>query len=146
MLRFFSRIFKRNKNTITASMASVPWRIEALEKAVYSIIDQVDKINVYLNGWNEIPTFLKIDKINAVMSQNEIGDLGAKGKFYWCEKVNGIHLTIDDDILYPQNYVEEIIHQLSRYPDAVVSYHGSILNYPDFKKRNNHIRIRNMVG
>lgn len=137
MLRFFSRIFKRNKNTITASMASVPWRIEALEKAVYSIIDQVDKINVYLNGWNEIPTFLKIDKINAVMSQNEIGDLGAKGKFYWCEKVNGIHLTIDDDILYPQNYVEEIIHQLSRYPDAVVSYHGSILNYPDFKKRNN---------
>ena len=120
-------------------MAAVPWRIDALERSVSSIIEQVDCLNIYLNGWKKIPPFLINKKINAVLSQNEVGDLGAKGKFYWCEKVRGYHLTIDDDIIYPKDYVSEIIHQLSRYPRAVVSYHGSILNHPDFKKRNNKL-------
>ena len=53
-------------------------------------------------------------KINAVRSQNEIGDIGDRGKFYWCEKIKGIHLTVDDDILYPADYVEKIVEGMNR--------------------------------
>jgi hypothetical protein len=138
MMKFYRKLFP-GKKIITASMAAVPWRAEALQQVVASLLPQVDRLNIYLNNWEEIPTFLDDPKINAVLSQNEIGDLGAKGKFYWCEMIKGFHLTVDDDILYPEDYVEQILHGLSRYPKAVVSYHGSILNYPIFKKRNNKL-------
>jgi hypothetical protein len=138
MMKFYRKLFP-GKKTITASMAAVPWRAEALQQVVASLLPQVDCLNIYLNDWEETPTFLDDPKINAVMSQNESGNLGAKGKFYWCENIRGYHLTVDDDILYPSNYVEEILQGLSRYSKCVVSYHGSILNYPVFKKRNNKL-------
>lgn len=138
MLHFLKSIFTKKK-TITASMATVPWREKTLRQAIESLLPQVDCLNIYLNEWEEIPEFLNQPKINAVMSQSEAGDLGAKGKFYWCETVRDFHLTVDDDILYPDDYVQEILHGLSRYPKAVVSYHGSILNYPVFTKRNNKL-------
>jgi len=134
-MKFYRKLFP-GKKIITASMATVPWRAEALQQVVASLLPQVDRLNIYLNDWEEIPKFLDDPKINAVMSQNESGNLGAKGKFYWCENIHGYHLTVNDDILYPSNYVEEILHGLSRYSKCVVSYHGSILNYPVFKKRN----------
>jgi len=138
MMKFYRKLFP-DKKIITASMAAVPWRAEALQQVVASLLPQVDCLNIYLNDWEEIPTFLDDPKIIAVMSQNESGNLGAKGKFYWCENIRGYHLTVDDDILYPPNYVEEILRGLSRYSRCVVSYHGSILNYPVFKKRNNKL-------
>ena len=138
MTQFLKSLLTKKK-TITASMATVPWRENTLQQAVESLLPQVDRLNVYLNEWKSIPEFLNHPKINAVMSQNEIGDLGAKGKFYWCEQIRGYHLTVDDDILYPPDYVEKILLALSRYPQAVVSYHGSILNYPVFNKRNNKL-------
>ena len=133
------KLIFRKKENVTASMAAVPWRENLLEQVVGSLLPQVDNLNIYLNGWEKIPDFLNNSKINAVMSQNEAGDLGDRGKFYWCEDISGFHLTVDDDILYPDDYVEQILHGLSRYPKAVVSYHGSILNYPDFKKRNSKL-------
>lgn len=138
--QIMNKLFKKRLpkiRTITASMAAVPWREDLLQRVVESLLPQVDRLNIYLNEWKEIPGFLKHSKINAVMSQNEVGDLGDKGKFYWCEKITGFHLTVDDDILYPENYVEQLLHGLSRYPKSVVSYDGTILNYPEFKKRNN---------
>lgn len=138
MMKFYRKLFP-GKKIITASMAAVPWRGNILERVVESLLPQVDRLNIYLNDWKEIPKFLDDPKINAVMSQNESGNLGAKGKFYWCENIHGYHLTVDDDILYPPDYVEKILFNLSRYPKAVVSYHGSILNYPVFKKRNNKL-------
>jgi len=127
------------KRMITASMAAVPWREDALLQVVDSLLPQVDRLNIYLNEWDRVPDFLNQPKINAVMSQNEVGDIGDKGKFFWCEQIQGFHLTVDDDILYPCDYVEKILYDLSRYPKAVVSYHGSILNYPVFNKRNSKL-------
>ncbi|MDC0340993.1 hypothetical protein OAM96_03440 [Candidatus Poseidoniaceae archaeon] len=137
-MKLLRKLFPR-KDVITASMAAVPWREDILEQVVESLLPQVDRLNIYLNEWNQIPEFLNHSKINAVMSQKEIGDLGARGKFYWCQNIRGYHLTVDDDILYPPDYVEQILFNLGRYPNAVVSYHGSILNYPVFKKRNNKL-------
>ena len=123
------------KRNIIASMAAVPWREESLESVVNSLLPQVDTLNIYLNGWGKIPTFLHHKKINPVLSQNEIGDLGDRGKFYWCNKITGIHLTVDDDILYPLDYVEKILDGMNRNKKSVVTFHGSILRSPHFSKK-----------
>ena len=116
-------------------MASIPCRMETLERVVDSLLPQVDILNIYLNEWDKIPLFLEHKKINAVLSQNEIGDIGARGKFYWSNNIIGIHLTVDDDILYPLDYVEKILDGMNRNKKSIVTFHGSILRYPQFSKK-----------
>ena len=116
-------------------MAAVPWREETLEKVVNSLLPQVDRLNIYLNDWEKVPSFLDHAKINAVRSQNEIGDIGDRGKFYWCNKIKGIHLTVDDDILYPADYVEKVVEGMNRNKGSVVTFHGSILETPKFSEK-----------
>ena len=116
-------------------MAAVPWRENVLKQVVESLLPQVDQLNIYLNDWEKIPDFLSSSKVNAVQSQNEIGDLGDRGKFYWCNQIRGIHLTVDDDILYPPNYVDSILEGMNRNQGAAVTFHGSILKSQSFSEK-----------
>ena len=59
-------------------MAAVPWRIDVLETVINSLLPQVDRLNIYLNSWGITPDFLTHPKINAVRSQDGIGDLGVR--------------------------------------------------------------------
>ena len=118
---------QKNKK-ITISLASMPSRVNALERTIESLIKQTDTINIYLNGFNKIPDFIKQKKINYYMSQN-YKDLGDIGKFYWAHQINGYHFTCDDDIIYPKNYIENTIKKLEKYK-GFVSYHGAILIEP----------------
>ena len=63
-----------------ASMAAVPWREETLENVVNSLLPQVDRLNIYLNDWENVPSFLEHAKINAAFT-NEIGDIGDRENF-----------------------------------------------------------------
>ena len=52
---------------------------------------------------------------------------GAKGdqmKFAACADAPDVFLGVDDDLIYPPNYVEDVLRWLGDYPDAIVSYHG----------------------
>ena len=108
-------------------MAAVPWRMDVLETVINSLLPQVDRLNVYLNSWEITPDYLTHPKINAVRFQEEVGDLGDTGKFFWCKKVKGIHLTVDDDIMYPDDYVETILSGIRRNKKCIVTFHGSVL-------------------
>lgn len=113
-----------------ASLASIPPRIENLRKTVASLLPQVDRLNVYLNGYASVPSFLENPKISVARSQDH-GDLGDAGKFYWCEQAVGLQITCDDDIVYPSDYVEVMTRHVERYGRrAIVSLHGSILVQP----------------
>ena len=86
-------------------MATMPHRIESLSRTVESILSQVDQLCVYLNGHTELPDCLKHPKITTAWGK----DLGAAGKFFFTSRFKeGCYLTIDDDILYPPNYVERM--------------------------------------
>lgn len=112
---------------ITASLASFPEREKCLRDTVESILPQVDKLQVYLNNYENIPEFLNNEKIKVYQSQSEIGDLNDAGKFYKAERIKGYHLTIDDDIVYPVDYVKNIIKWVNFYnKKAVISLHGRI--------------------
>jgi FkbM family methyltransferase len=71
---------------ITASMASIPERSKLLKSSIESILDQVDILNVYLNGYRTKPAFLSDKKIRVVHSK-EYGDLRDNGKFFFLDSL-----------------------------------------------------------
>jgi hypothetical protein len=98
-------------------------RIDSLVKSLESIIDQCDIINVSLNSHDgDIPEILYHDKVNLMLSDNSLGDAM---KFYMLDKSNGYYLTIDDDLIYPPNYVEYMIAKCKEYGNTkVITLHG----------------------
>jgi hypothetical protein len=108
---------------IIATIASMPGRVLSLEETINSMIDQVDEIWVYLNYEHHVPKYLKHPKIK--VSSMIIGDLGDAGKFYASHLIRGYHFTIDDDIIYPSDYVSKTIETIDKYSrGTIVSYHG----------------------
>ncbi len=112
---------------VTAQIATVPHRENMLQIVVNSLIDQVDKINVMLNGHEEAPYFLKqlefhTDKIQYWDMDNSTGDAA---KFFRVEQLEGYVFTCDDDIQYPPDYVQVMIAELKRYENKVIlTNHG----------------------
>lgn len=125
---------------VTANLASFPVREASLETVIPTIIDQVDILNIYLNDYAKAPKFI-IDhpRINYVLGEKCDGDLRDNGKFYFLNKVprNSYYFTIDDDIVYPSNYVSKLRKTLKKYANqVVVGVHGIIFNkdYSNFTK------------
>lgn len=113
---------------ITASMATFQGREMCLEESVRSIIDQVDELRIYANNLHKKQIYLHHKKIKWYFSDDHLGDLGDAGKFYQVENIRGYHFTIDDDIIYPTDYVAEMINAIEKYQRrAVISLHGRIL-------------------
>ncbi len=110
--------------TIAASLATIPSRVDQLERVVEALLPQVDRLCVYLNGHPQVPSFLRRPAIEVESSQ-EHGDRGDAGKFFWCCEPFDYHLTCDDDLVYPSDYVYRIVSAIERYGRrAVVGLHG----------------------
>jgi len=117
--------------TVTASMATMPSRVDCLRTAVESLLPQVDRLNVFLNEFDSVPAFLHHPKIRVARSQ-DVEDLKDNGKFYFTpDLAPGYHLTVDDDIIYPPDYVQRSILAIEAYGRrAVVGVHGVNLAEP----------------
>ena len=107
-----------------AQIASIPCREKNLKDTVKSLRPQVDKIKVMLNGYTKKPSFLKSDE--CVFLDNSLGDAA---KFYGLEEFNGYVFTCDDDLIYPEDYVERSIMKINQYHCPVV-WHGRIYPRP----------------
>lgn len=121
--------------TVTASIASLWTREAALHSAVHSLSTQVDHLNVYLNGYDSVPSYLMAPHITVLRSQDKLskGDIGDVGKFFWCNEIDtDFHLTADDDIIYPTNYVSSLMKfwKTFRSP-VVVGVHGIRIRQED---------------
>jgi hypothetical protein len=119
-----------NKEPITASMSSIVWREKSLEKVVQIILPQVDRLNVFLQFYKVVPSFLNHPKI-FIASGNDYSEalsLGACAKFFWADTIKGYHIVIDDDILYPDDYVAQCIKKIEQYKrKVVIGFHGVVL-------------------
>jgi len=98
-------------------------RIDSLEKTIKSIYNQCDVINVALNdNHDDLPLFLYDTKINLFLTDNSLGDAF---KFINLKNQDGYFFTIDDDLIYPSNYVSETIKKCLEFNNKkVVTYHG----------------------
>jgi glycosyltransferase involved in cell wall biosynthesis len=119
-------------NEISVCIASFPERISKLRKVIESILPQTDKIYVYLNEYKDVPAFLKHPRIITQLGIHAEGDLRDNGKFFFVNQIpNGYCLTIDDDINYPNDYVQSHIRKLELYErKAITGIHGTIFEKP----------------
>jgi hypothetical protein len=115
---------------VICGLATIKERTTNLELTVKSIINQVDKLIVYQNGYKEIFNFLENPKIEIISSLDTKIDMGDAGKFYKVGQYsNCYYLTIDDDLIYPEDYVLNILTYLKKYENKViVSHHGKLMN------------------
>lgn len=117
-----------DSHKVVAGVASFEARRGVFEKSVLSIYDQVDHIYVYLNGYADVPAYLISDKITVFRSQ-DYADLSANGKVFSLGEVGSCYFfSLDDDILYPDDYVEKMISCMEKYENKVAAcVHGSVL-------------------
>jgi glycosyltransferase involved in cell wall biosynthesis len=121
-------------------------RPETLIKTIDSIYNQCDVINVALNSYDEIPIELYDKKINLLITDNEKGDAY---KFTNLNISDGYFLTIDDDLIYPENYTEYIIDKIEEYNrESIITFHGRsfdefpIDSYYNIKTNVSHFKRR----
>ena len=107
---------------IIVSVASYK-RTDSLIKTIESIYNQCDEINIFLNDHDgEIPTKFFDEKINLYFSDNRYGDAL---KFAKLSESDGYYLTIDDDLIYPTNYVSHMIERCKEFSNnRVITLHG----------------------
>ena len=98
-------------------------RIDSLIISLKSIYNQCDEINVCLNNHTGvIPEFLFSPKINLTFTDNSKGDAF---KFLYLESSDGYFLTIDDDLIYPPNYVEFMVNKCKEHNNKkIMTLHG----------------------
>lgn len=116
---------------VFASVCCIPERVESFKVVVDRILPQVDHLYVYLDKFSEVPDYLKNNrKITAVLAKNYKTDYRDNAKFIHFNKIKKeqksfYYFTIDDDILYPYDYVRSMIDRLRDYENkVVVGIHG----------------------
>lgn len=101
-------------------------RGDTLIKTINSIYNQSDIINVTLNNYDEIPEELYDKKINIFLGDNEKGDAY---KYYDLINSEGYYFTVDDDLIYPENYSEYMIGKIEEYNrNSIITIHGRSFN------------------
>lgn len=116
---------------VVATVVSIPSRVSGLKAVVDVVSPQVDRLNVYLNGYRTVPSFLKSTSIVVARSEDH-GDRMDASKFWWSTELRQLgcyHFTLDDDIDYPSNYVSRLKSAIDRYDRrAIVGVLGML--YP----------------
>ena len=120
----------QERTHVTVGIASIPSRRDTLRQVVQRLLLQVDEIGVYLNGYPDVPDFLRDPRIKVVRSQDK-GDIGDAGKFHWVGTCRGYYATCDDDLLYPPDYIQRLVKTIEDHGRrAVVGVHGALLREP----------------
>jgi hypothetical protein len=111
---------------ICCGIASLPGRELCLRKTIDSIYNQVDLVFVGLNNYPQTP--LWFDYYDNLCYEHSDNSLGDGIKFRGVEYTNGYYLTLDDDLMVNNQYVEGIIEGINKY--GVVSHHGKRYSPP----------------
>lgn len=110
---------------IRAHLATFPPRVGILMQSVNSILPQVDRLCICLNGYDSIPPELADDaRIEAMIPDRNLKDAG---KFAFAAADDDMVFTIDDDIIYPTDYVTRTMSFFDQLPvdRHVLGYMGN---------------------
>ncbi len=116
----------------TANIATYAPRLDSLRLVVASIYDQVDLIRICFNGVDakDIPDMIQdlSGRDGKVFSLMPDGNKTDNGKFISLDYLSEpeYYFTMDDDIIYPPDYVERTIEAIETY-GTIITYHGRIL-------------------
>lgn len=107
---------------IIFSLSTIYKRKENLSTIIPNILEQCDVLHINLIGYDENPHF----NSSKIIYHSLPTGTGAESKFNHYLECNSsdYYLTIDDDILYPKNYVDKII----RKGELITCLHGGFWN------------------
>lgn len=111
---------------IHANMATYPARELIIETTVPQIAKQVDKLTLCLNEFKTVPEFLKkLPNVEPIIPTEDFKDVG---KFISKYHDNDDVFYVDDDIIYPDNYVSISMTKFKKYEllNPIIGYHGVI--------------------
>ena len=115
---------------VHAGLASIPSREESLKTVVSRISPQVEILHIFLNEYDDTPDWLKSYSNVLIYTSSEFGLLGDAGKFFGgitCkDRQFDYYITVDDDILYPDDYAAVLVAK-SISLGCPVGVHGSLL-------------------
>lgn len=111
---------------IVAGLATFEGRERSLSETVKSLENQVDDIFIYDNSVNI--------------------DVKDNGKFYGLTQMKEAcyYLTCDDDIIYPKDYVENMVENIEK-DNCIITHHGKIIGDSDYLRgsKRYHFSVRN---
>ncbi|MGN1124806.1 MAG: glycosyltransferase [Candidatus Gastranaerophilaceae bacterium] len=149
---------KRRNEEIIVSLTSFPARFAKLHLVIESILRQTmkpDKIILYfdddIDDLKELPENIKSLKKYGVKIEKREGGIKPHKKYYYAikEHPESIIITIDDDILYPKNLIEELYRVHKKFPNSVVATrsHKILFNVDgSIKKYNDWDWVSNLEG
>lgn len=112
---------------IIFSLSTTPNREKNLSLILPTILIQTDILFVNLVNYDNVPEILYNDKIVI----NRFDNVGSEIRFFDysdCPE-DSYYFTIDDDILYPEDYSKTMISTMEKYNNEVVCcVHGSIID------------------
>ncbi|MCZ7372538.1 MAG: hypothetical protein O8C60_02585 [Candidatus Methanoperedens sp.] len=112
---------------ITAGLATIPERMATLPFVIHSLLTQVDRLVICANGYIPAARIFRDKKITLFSKQ----DYGDAGKFITIDNIKDIYFSCDDDIIYPKNYVSEMLKALNKYGNkTVITLHGATIKTP----------------
>lgn len=115
---------------IIANLATYPPRASNLLRAITAIAPQVDRLNVVLNQYETVPDELRIaPNVELIIPDEDTKDVG---KFYPDSRGADYVFLIDDDIIYPHDYVVRTVAALEAFGlrGYMAGYHGSLYQRP----------------
>lgn len=121
---------------VIATMATYPPRYNMALAAIQHVAPQVDRLHVYVNDYHEgrhhPPPWLNRVRSNVrvTVGSEAVGSISDVGKFYATHLLPPcFHLTLDDDIQYPTDYVKYLVRGIERYERRYVcGFHGCNIN------------------
>lgn len=113
---------------VIAGIALVPDRWPASYKTIKSLLPQVDRIYVALNGFSYVPWELK--KYDKIVIDYIGKNRGGYMKFVRPPNPYDAVITCDDDLIYPETYVADFVAASKRYPGHVLTHHGHNVKGP----------------
>jgi hypothetical protein len=113
-------------------MATMPSREATAPVAIESLLAQVDRLWLFLDRFDSVPSYAADERIHVLRSQ-DLGDLRANGKLLpvALEPEPCTFYGVDDDVHYPADYCATLERHLERYRGrAVVGVHAAVLRSP----------------
>jgi hypothetical protein len=105
---------------LSVNIATYKPRVDngSLRKTINSLKNQCEIINVFFNGYTEVPK--GFEDINGVATGEDFKD---NAKFYFVQFFEGYYLSCDDDLIYPCDYVDKTIDAIDEF-NCAITYHG----------------------
>jgi hypothetical protein len=130
---------KRNQKIIV-SLTSFPSRINTLWICIESLLRQTvkpDEIILWLadtqfKSLSSLPEKL-LNQQKRGLSIRFCDDLKSHKKYYYAfkEYPDDVIITVDDDVVYPQNMVKALMDLYYKYPDSICCNFGSYITFND---------------